>query len=212
MDREQEHNALKQELEFTPPILDGVLSKAQMRMRKRIIRKAIITPLGTCAAVFLLFVGLVNFSPAIAAAAEQIPGLNRLVEFVSYSPSLTELVEHGQVQTVGLEQRVGDYTIRVEHIIQDGQQLHIFLSLDSPAYDYMSNSASASDATSISITFRRDQDAIEFLDLFQVSLGFNMAVPQVVNLSGDVLDYRNNTDDNFTGHSIGRYSFAIPTD
>jgi hypothetical protein len=213
MDREQEHIALKQELESTPPTLDDVFLKAQSRKRKRIIRKAIITPLGSCAAVFILFVGLVNFSPAIAAAAEQIPGLQRLLEFVSFSPSLTELVEQGYVQTVGLEQRVGDSTLRVEHIIKEGKQLHVFMTLDPSAYDHMSISASASGATSISITFRRMQyDAIEFHELIQITLGFDTAVPSVVHLSGDVIDFSNNTDGNSTGRSSGRYSFTIYTD
>ena len=211
MDREQEHIALKQELKSTPATLDDVFLKAQTRMRKRSIRKAIITPLGLCAAVFILFVGLVNFSPVIAAAVEQIPGLHRLAEFVSISPSLIEKVEQGHVQTVGLEQRVGDSTLRVEYIIKDGQKLHIFMSLDPPEYDYMSFSVAASEATSVSIMFRRDQHAIEFYDLVQVTLGFDSAIPPVVHLSGDLLDFRHNTDGNFSGRSIGRYSFAINT-
>jgi len=208
MNREQEHNALKKELEFTPPTLDDVFLKAQSRKRKRIIRKVIITPLGSCAAVFLLFVGLVNFSPAIAAAAEQIPGLDRLVEFVSFSPHLTELVERGHVQIVGLEQRVGDFTLRVEHIIKEGQKLHIFMTLDPPSYDHISFSLSASGATSISNTFRRDDFTKDFYEINQVTLGFPSAVPPIVYLYGSVLDFT----DNPSGRSIGRYAFNIYTD
>ena len=135
-----------------------------------------------------------------------------LKEAIYKLPSQLKEVEHGYVQTVGLEQRVGDSTLRVEHIIKDGQLLHIFLTLDPPAYDYMSISASAHDTTSISIIFIRDQYAIEFHEMFQVTLRFRSAVPQVVNLSGDVLDFGHNTDGSSTGRSIGEYSFNIFTD
>jgi len=132
MNRKQEHFDLKQEIFSSPAALDSVLANAQTRAHKRSVRNRVITPLGTFVAMFVLFAGLVNFSPTVAAAVERIPGLRQLAEFVSFSPSLSAAVEHEFIQPLGLEQIIGDeVTMRVEYVIADGRQVHIFYTLES---------------------------------------------------------------------------------
>ena len=146
MNREQEHYALRQEQIASPPELEDVLAQAQARAKKRkAIRNCFAMSLGTVAAVFLLFVGLVNLSPAVSAMMERIPGLQQLTIAVSFSPSLTEAVEQDFVQAVGLEQTIDDVTMRVEHLVVDNQQLHIFFTLDSPTYFRMDANTVARD-------------------------------------------------------------------
>ena len=226
MNREQEHNALKQELISTTPSLDDVFTKAQARMRKRNIRNRVITPLSTCLAVLLVFVGLVNFSPAVAMAMEGVPGLQRLAEFVSFSPSLSEAVENEFVQGLELEQLVGDDVImRVEYVIVDGQQIHIFYSLDSQVYTDLGVSVGARGASTTEIAdccletwmtccyefiyarmFLAPQRGTKLNDLRQLTIGFEegMQIPTVVIWEGEV------TEGNFIdARTIGRYMFTI---
>ena len=133
MNREQEHYALRQELDLTPPALEGLFGKAEARARKRrIVRNGLLMSLGTIAAMFTLFVAMVNVFPTVASAMERIPGLQRLTVAVSFSPSLREAVEHDFAQPVGLEQTVNGFTKRIEYVIVDQQQLHVFYTLDTP--------------------------------------------------------------------------------
>jgi len=131
MNREKEYQDLLS-LQ-TPAALDDTFLHAQARARKRrAVRARVATPVGAIAAVFIIFVTVVNISPAAVSAMERIPGLRQLAEAVSFSPSLTAAVEHEFVQPIGLTQTINGVTMRVEHVIVDQRRLHIFYTLDSP--------------------------------------------------------------------------------
>jgi len=220
MNREQEHHALRQEPLDTPPELEEVLAKAQARAKKRkTIRSGFAMPLGTIAALFILFVGLVNLSPAVAAAMVRIPGLQQLTEFVSFSPSLTEAVEQEFVQSLGLEHTIDDVVMRIEHIIVDGQQLHIFYTLDSPISFNLEISVSARGAEVVEAHEDEWIWATLFLGLNQqigngitrkTTIGFDELVPPVVIWEGEV--FADNCTEAFRGRLIGEYSFTIRID
>ena len=230
MDRKQEHYALKDEIIPLPASLDNAMKKAHVRALKRAVRYSILTPLGTCAAVFALFIMLVNFSPTVALAMEQIPGLQRLAGYVTFSPSLSEAVEHGHVQSLGLEQVIDDDVImRVEHVILDGSMLHIFYEFESSVYTDIGISIGArgTDLDTISdccmnlfahcshysnfipVTLLLGQlHDMETDQMRYATVGFEEAVPRTVIFEGEVLEMTSGTDI-FSTHVIGRYNFII---
>ena len=233
MNREQEHYALKNEVISPPASLDNVIKIAQARAVKRTIRNSIIMPFGTCAAAFILFVVLVNFSPLIASAFEQVPGLQKLTEFVTFSPSLSGAVEHGHVQSLEMEQAINeDVIMRVEHVILDGQQLHIFYVFESSVYNNIGYSLGGR-GTNADIVPDCCMDPAEIcayhdnfipvtlvlampLDiktgqLQYVTIGFDEMVPTTVIFEGSVHDLSSGTDLN-TSHLLGRFKFVINVD
>ena len=233
MNREQEHCALKNEIISPPASLDNVLKKAQVRAVKRTVRNSIIMPLGTCAAVFILFVGLVNSSPVVASAFQQIPGLQKLAGFVTFSPSLSDAVEHGHVQSLGLEQVIGeDVVMRIEHIILDGQKLHIFYEYESSVYTDIGIGIGArgtnsdqiqdccmdpavfcscyNDFIPVTLILAMPSD-IETGQLQYATIGFDEAVPRIVIWEGTVRDISSGTGFD-TNNLLGRFKFVIVID
>jgi len=232
MNREQEHNTLKEELISTTPELGDIFLNAQTRMRKRNVRNHVLTPLATCMAVFVIFVGLVNFSPTVAMAMERIPALQRLAEAVSFSPSLTEAVENEFVQVMELEQLVGDDVImRVEYVVVGGDQLHVFYTLDSLTYPYLEISVGARGAitaefsdccvatpdiccyrfiTATMLLHMNPGPEIECNELRHFVAGFEESVPPVVIFEGEV--FEQGVENYFGGRLIGNYAFVIVID
>ena len=102
MNRKDEYNEWMAELEQTVPALDGTLTRAQKRRRRK---KIILGPILSVAAVFALFVVAVNSSVKVAYACSQIPILKELAEAVTFSQSLTDAVENEYVQPLNLMQR-----------------------------------------------------------------------------------------------------------
>ncbi|MCL2425016.1 MAG: DUF4179 domain-containing protein [Oscillospiraceae bacterium] len=211
MNREQEYHALKHEHISTPLALENVLADAQARAKRRNFRNYTIMPLSTIALLFAFFVGLVNLSPAVATAVERIPGLQQLAAIVSFSPSLTEAVEQDFVQTVGLEQQIGDVTMRVEYVVVDGQHIHIFYTLESAIYSNLSISVGAWDAenryTSATLMLsprREENDNMRYM-----MFGFDDRLPNVVIWAGKVL---NMDSDYVWGNVIGEYEFILELD
>ena len=224
MNREQEHYMLRQEPIATPPELEDVLAQAQARAKKRnAIRKGFAMPLGTIAAIFILFVAMVNLSPTVASAMERIPGLRQLTIAVSFSPSLTEAVEQDFVQTMGLEQTIGDATMRIEHLVVDNQQLHIFYTLDSPTYFRMDISTVARDVEADewsgnwATLYMRPRLMFENYEngvIRYLIVGFPERVPNVVLFEGALIDMATRPEP-FCGwccQVIGEFSFILELD
>ena len=138
MNRNDEYRALLQELEPTPPALDTAVERALKRHRAARKRRLWGIPVGSLAACFALFVGLVNAFPTFAAACEDVPVLGALAEAVRFSPSLSAAVEHDYVQPVGQSQTKNGITATVESIIVDQKQVNIFFTLEGEGYKTLS--------------------------------------------------------------------------
>ena len=138
MNRNEEYRALLQELDTTPPALDTAVERALKRHRAARKRRLWGIPVGSLAACFALFVGLVNAFPTFAAACEDVPVLGALAEAVRFSPSLSAAVEHDYVQPVGQSQTKNGITATVESIIVDQKQLNIFFTLEGEGYKTLS--------------------------------------------------------------------------
>lgn len=136
MNRNEEYRALLKELEQTPEKLENTVQKALKRenaSRKK--RRAWAISCGSLAACFACFVLLVNLSVPFAQACGRIPVLRELAKAVSWSPSLSAVVENEYVQPIGQSQTVNGITATIEYVIVDQKQLHIFFTLDSDDYD-----------------------------------------------------------------------------
>ena len=116
MTRNEEYQALLQELETTPAALDGAVERA-LRRRKRDRRLRLFgVPAGSLAACFAAFVLLVNLFPPFARACGSVPVLRELAQAVAWSPSLSAAVENDYVQPIGQSQTVNGVTATVDEI------------------------------------------------------------------------------------------------
>ena len=129
MTRQQEYDALLEELQTVPPTLAGTAKRAKARAARRRFGVS----LGSLAAVAAAFVIVVNAMPTFALACGSIPILRELAAAVAFSPSLSEAVRHDYVQYVGKSQTVNGVTVTLETVIADQQQLVGFYRTDLPA-------------------------------------------------------------------------------
>lgn len=133
MDRMEEYRALLAGLEPAPAALEGSVQRALARRRReRRARRAWISSFGGAAAVFALFVLLVNVSAPFAAACEGIPILKELAAAVSFSPTLSSAVDHGYVQHIGEAQTDNGITVELDYMMLDGGQAVFFGRVSGP--------------------------------------------------------------------------------
>lgn len=135
MNRMEEYQALLAELEPVPETAAGTVRRAVSRRRRK---RFLLQPLGIAAALFVCFAALVNLVPGVAHACRNIPILDKLAAAVSFSPSLTQAVEHGQVQQVSQTKTANGITATIESLIVDQKQVVVYFTLDSEEYDHLS--------------------------------------------------------------------------
>ena len=140
MDRMEEYRLLLDELEQTPSGLESALPRARARYRRRRLSRWIAAPAGSVAAMFAVFVLLVNLVTPFALACSNIPILKELTAAVAFSPSLKASIEHEYVQRVAQSQTDGDVTMKVEYLIVDQKQVNVFFSLSSDRYSQLDGS------------------------------------------------------------------------
>lgn len=140
MDRMEEYRLLLDELEQTPPKLESALPRARARRRRRRLSRWVAAPAGSVAAMFAVFVLLVNVATPFAMACSNIPILKGLTAAVAFSPSLKAAIEHEYVQRVVQSQTDGDVTMTVEYLIVDQKQVNVFFSLRSDRYSQLDGS------------------------------------------------------------------------
>ena len=134
MNRNEEYLSLMKELEENAPDLRPSVRKARNR-RSRVA--FLYRPLTGLAACFALFVLLVNFSLPVAQACADVPILGELARAVTFSRSLTDAVENDYVQSMDLTQEKNGVTAKIENVVIDRTQIHIFYRLDSQEYKTM---------------------------------------------------------------------------
>ena len=87
MDRMEEYRLLLDELEQTPSGLESALPRARARYRRRRLSRWIAAPAGSVAAMFAVFVLLVNLVTPFALACSNIPILKELTAAVAFLPA-----------------------------------------------------------------------------------------------------------------------------
>ena len=91
MNRMEEYEALLRQPEELPPALEDAVGRARARARRRRLRR-LLTPAGSVAAVFAVFVLMVNLWTPFALACARVPVLKELTAAVAFSPSLKTAV------------------------------------------------------------------------------------------------------------------------
>ena len=130
MNRMEEYEKLLSQLE-TVPVSDPVGKAEIRRTRMERIRRSLVS----AAAVFLVFVSMINLSPRAIAVCKDIPVLKELVELLTFNPSLRIAVENDYVQFVGQEQEKDGVEARIAYLIVDQKQVNIFFTLTSSRYE-----------------------------------------------------------------------------
>lgn len=133
MDRMDEYNRLREELEQTPPALEYTVQRARARYRKSRVRRFCGLPVASLAGVFAAFVLLVNTSVPFAMACGGVPVLKELAAAVAFSSSLREAVEHDYVQYIGQKQTVEGLTMVIDYAIADKRQVNFFYHFEGEA-------------------------------------------------------------------------------
>ena len=136
MNRTEELEALRRELEQVPPELEFTLTRAKARAKKRARLKWAGMPAGALAGVFAAFVLLVNAVPTFALACSGVPVLADLAAAVDWSGSLKAAVENQYVQPVGQSQTQNGITLTVDYLIVDQKQVNLFLTTENEDETY----------------------------------------------------------------------------
>lgn len=190
MNRLEEYQELLKELETPIPELETIYERADKRYRRR---NRYIRSFVSGVSVFLLFVVLVNVSAPVAQACSRIPVLKELAAAVTFSPSLTDAVEHEYAQPMGLVERDGDVEATIAYLIVDQKQVNIFFSLDSEVYTRMNAHPRVFDADGSSPTpcsYSMNAWDVENGELNSITIDFVDAdVPDSLLLKLDIMDY-----------------------
>ncbi len=134
MNRNDEYLSLMKELEENTPDLTSSIQKAKRRKSRVAF---LYRPLTGLAACFALFVLLINFSAPIAQACYQVPILGDLAKALTFSRSLSDAAGHDYMQQSDLVQENDGVNAKIEYIITDRKQVHIFYRLESNEYSAM---------------------------------------------------------------------------
>lgn len=126
MNRMEEFETLRQELESPPPALAFTVTRAKARIRRRRTLRVFGLPAASLAGVFTAFVLLVNLSLPFALACANHPVLKELMGAVALSPSLRAMVQNDFIQPVNLTDEDGGASMTIHYLAYDGVQVHLF--------------------------------------------------------------------------------------
>lgn len=109
------------------------LSDVEYRLEKRIAsghkkRNAVFSSL-SAAAIFCLFVILVNTNTTFASSVSELPLVGTLAEFVKFDKSLSNAIENDYVQEVNLTAWDGQEQLSLPYVIADEKNLVLFFQL-----------------------------------------------------------------------------------
>ena len=79
--------------------------------------------------MLLIFVSMIRYSPAFAAAVSEIPGMSGFVKLISYDSGLTAAVDNNMVQEINRSDTHAGITLTVNGIIADEKRLVILYTL-----------------------------------------------------------------------------------
>lgn len=128
MDEKNQWNEYITEANNYPEALQNTIHKLEHRINKNRFAKLKVSLL-SAAAVFLLFIILVNTSTVFANGITNIPVLSTLAEFVSFDNSFSNAIKNEYVQEVDLTATNGDITLSLPYIIVDEQNIVLFFQL-----------------------------------------------------------------------------------
>ncbi len=133
MNRNEEYQNLKKDLEPTPPELEFVgrkaINRAKHSKRKALFWKAPIISFATAAIIFIM---VINFIPSAAFAMSKLPIFRELIQVVAFDPSLKRAVENDYYQNIGKTQKKGNVEVTIDYMILDAGHISLFFHVNSP--------------------------------------------------------------------------------
>ena len=179
MNRMEEYRTLMDALSRPPRELEGCADRAVRRARRG---RRPWQALASAAAVWALFVIMVNASPAFAVTCARVPFLKELTAAVAFSPSLRAAVEHDFVQYVGQSRTGNGLTVTLEYVIADESQIIVFYRT-SRGRENLSVSCDASDGEGRDLRASLSQSSTEEeLKRFTLHLWEEGPLPETLNL------------------------------
>ena len=120
-----EHDKLKYENIEIPEELDFMVKKTLKEGREKRRFKTIYKYGIGIVSTFLVFVLLVNIFPTVAYAMSKVPGLDKLVELVTFDKGFDNAIEEGLVKEVNFEEEQNGVKLKVNTIAGDWKRLWI---------------------------------------------------------------------------------------
>lgn len=111
-----------------PEALENTTKRLELKVKKAQLRKWKLTCISS-AAVFLLFILLVNTSTVFAKEVYDIPVIGALARFVNYNKSLSDAIHNDYVEEVNLSASNKDKTLHLPYIIADENNLVLFFQI-----------------------------------------------------------------------------------
>ncbi len=127
-DRRREYEVSYEEASTYPEEINAMNLRLKHRLRRK-RRNTCIRIIGCTAALFLLFVGMVNTSTAVAEAIYKIPLLGTLAEYVSFDKSLENAVQNQYAKEVNLVATSNNQSLSLAYVISDSKRLVLFFQL-----------------------------------------------------------------------------------
>lgn len=113
-----------------PRDLDFIVRKTLKKGRSRKRNKVILNISTVASGVAIVFILAVNLFPKVAYAASLIPGVNKLVELVTWDKGFDNAVDEGLTQEINFEEEKEGITLKVESLAGDWKKLWINYSIE----------------------------------------------------------------------------------
>lgn len=113
-----------------PKDLDFIVRKTLKEGRNKRRNKVILNISTVAAGIFIVFTLAVNLFPKVAYAASLIPGVNKLVELVTWDKGFNNAIDEGLTQEINFEEEKEGITLKVESLAGDWKKLWINYSIN----------------------------------------------------------------------------------
>ena len=113
-----------------PRDLDFIVRKTLKNGRNKRRNKVILNISTVAAGIFIVFTLAVNLFPKVAYAASLIPGVNKLVELVTWDKGFDNAIDEGLTQEINFEEEKEGITLKVESLAGDWKKLWINYSIE----------------------------------------------------------------------------------
>lgn len=129
MDNNEKWDELLNESFKYPENLSGVETRFKKRIMKDKRKKRTIFSSISAIAASILFILLINISPAFANAVAEFPVIGKLAEYVKLDKSLSKAIENEYVQEVNLVAWDGNNKLLLPYVIADEKKLVLFFQM-----------------------------------------------------------------------------------
>jgi len=130
--RIDEYKESMKEAEIYPEALGQIGSRLNRRIHNK-KKKTFLAGLSSVAAVFVLFVFIVNSKTALANSIFHIPVIGSLAKYVCFDKGLQNAVKNEYTQEVNLTDANNGYTLSLPYVIPDSKRLVVFFQIPDKA-------------------------------------------------------------------------------